>query len=161
MKKTLTTIILFLLLGCFAMAQTPAQTLPEFKLFRLDDRAFSNKDLTPGKMTFLVFFDPDCEHCQHAIKIIGQQYKSFKKPAIYLISNFSPNKINLFMNTYGLPLKAQKNVTILQDKLNLFISTFKPRKYPSMFLYSSQNKLIDYEDDPAMIDKFIKAIAGK
>ena len=161
MKKKLTIIILFLLLECIAMAHTLAQILPEFKLFRLDDRSFPNKDLTPGKMTFLVFFDPDCEHCQPTIKIIGQQYKSFKKPAIYLISNFSPNKINLFMNTYGRPLKAQKNVTILQDKLNLFTNTFEPRKYPSMFLYSAQNKLIDYEDDPAMIGIFIKAIAGK
>lgn len=160
-KHRVVAILLLLFIANNIVAQIPAGTIPEFTFYRFNQTAFTNKDLPTGKMIFIVFFDPDCDHCQHAITTIGQQYKAFTKTAVYLISMFDQNKMNHFMDTYGKALKEQKNVVLLLDKLGQFINKFKPKKYPSMFLYSPEKKLLLYEDDPANIPKFIKAIAAK
>jgi hypothetical protein len=167
MKYTICTLALFLLIGYSLSAQIPgqppAQTIPGFQFFRLNNTPFTDKDLPRGKMIFLLFFDSDCDHCQNAVKSIGNQYQSFKKTSMFLISIDDLKKINHFMETYGSKLKGQKNVTILQDKLQQFILKFNPRKYPSMFLYSSERKLIDYEDNPESVFRLVNAInkAGK
>ena len=160
-KHRIVAILLLLFIANIVAAQIPAATMPEFTFYRFNQTAFTNKDLPPGKMIFIVFFDPDCDHCQRAIATIGQQYQSFKKAAIYLVSMFDQNKMNHFMDTYGKALKGQKNVVLLQDKLGQFINKFKPRKYPSMFLYSPEKKLLVYEAAPETVPKFIQTIAGK
>lgn len=159
--KFFTLVIIFLI--SFSMlaqipGQPPAQTIPKFKFFRLNNASFTNKDLPQNKMVFFLFFDSDCDHCQNAIQNIGKQYQAFKKTSIFLITLDDLNKINHFMETYGSKLKGQKNVTILQDKLQQFISQFNPRKYPSMFLYSYKNKLIEYEDNPESVFRLVNAI---
>ncbi|MBS1600207.1 MAG: redoxin domain-containing protein [Bacteroidetes bacterium] len=153
---------IFFLLTLFATAnvfgQTPAQTLPNFQFSRLDNTVFTNKDLSQHKMLCFIFFDSDCDHCQRAVNNIDKQYKSFQNAAVYLISMDSPDKIKQFMSTYGPKLKTQKNVVVLQDNLSQFISKFKPRKYPAMFLYSVDKKLLDYEDNEESVFRLVKTI---
>jgi peroxiredoxin len=141
-----------------AHAQVPAQAVPDFTFFRLDKTRFTNKDLPAGKMLFFMFFDSDCEHCQHAVQHLSQEFKDYEKAAVYLITLDSQEKINNFLNVYGPNLKGQKNVLLLQDALNQFIVRFLPRKYPSMFLYSPCKKLIDYEDNEESMFRFVKPI---
>lgn len=162
MKHTFKAILLLLFISFKISAQIssrpPAQVIPDFKFFRFNNTPFTDKDVPKNKMTFFMFFDSDCDHCQHAIKSIGEQFQTFKKTPIFLISIDDQKKINHFMDAYGSKLKGQKNVTLLQDKLQQFILKFNPVKYPSMFLFSSEKKLIDYEDNPASIFRLVNAI---
>lgn len=153
---------IFLLLGLIfsinLKAQIPAAIIPEFNFFKLDQKPFAKKDLASGKLLFFVFFDPTCEHCQHSVQYMNAHYSSYKKPAIYMISMSPEVQINQFMNKYGSALKTKPNITLLQDKKNEFILKFKPKKYPGLFLYSAQKKLILYSDDDDGIQKMAKAI---
>ncbi|MBA4167646.1 MAG: redoxin domain-containing protein [Chitinophagaceae bacterium] len=142
------------------LTKPPAQTVPEFRFFRLNNTPFTAKDLLPGKMSFFIFVDPECDHCQHAVQRIGDQYDAFKGTAIYLVSVSDQNKINHFMDTYGAKLKGKKNVLLLRDKLEQFIAKFNPRRYPSMLLFSAEKKLLDYEDNPDAVFRLV-AIARK
>ncbi len=139
-------------------AQIPAAVIPEFNFFKLDQKPFVNKDLASGKLLFFVFFDPTCEHCQHSVQYMNANYNSYKKAAIYMVSLFPEVQINQFMNKYGSALKTKPNITLLQDRKNEFILKFKPKKYPGLFLYSAQKKLILYSDDDDGIQKMAKAI---
>ena len=148
--------LMLVLAGVSTKAQNPAQRVPDFNFFRLNKSLFTNKDLAPGKMLFFVFFDADCDHCQHAMQYISKHYNEFKKTAIYLITLDSHEKINGFMSKYGSGLLNKKNVTILQDPQYEFINKFKPKKYPSMFLYSAKRELMMYEDDEKNLGGFVK-----
>lgn len=161
MKYILQALLFITFISGTINAQTPASTIPEFKFYRMDQTAFTDKDLPNNKKIFFVFFDSDCDHCQRAVKSIGEQYNSFKQAAVYLVSIDSQDKINHFMDTYGQHIKGQKNVLILQDKGNQFISKFQPKRYPSMFLYSKEKTLLDYEDNPETVFRFIKPLADK
>ena len=158
MKLRLKTLIIFLLIAFKVFAQTPALILPDFTFYKSDNTLFTDKNIEPNKMLFFFFFDVDCEHCQHAMMNLDQHYTDYKKAAIYLISLAVKEKVNHFMNEYASNLKNQKNVTILQDTKNQFIEKFKPRRYPAMFLYSAEKKLVDYEDNEDSMFRFINQL---
>jgi peroxiredoxin len=162
MKFAFTLLVLWIFISLNVLAQLPAQppaqTIPGFEFFRFNNSPFTNKDLPKNKMVFFFFFDSDCDHCQNAVKKIGNEYPSLTKISIFLVSTDDQDKMNHFMKSYGSKLIGQKNVTILQDKLQQFYSKFNPRRYPSMFLYSSDGKLIDYEDNPESVFRLVNTI---
>jgi peroxiredoxin len=150
--------LIFAISAFTTKAQVPSETVPDFNFLRLDKKPFTNKDLVQKMPLFFVFFDADCDHCQHAIQYLDGHYNDFKKAAIYLVTLDGAEKINAFLNKYGPNLAGKKKVTILQDSRNEFIIKFKPRKYPSLFLYSSQKKLVLYDDNEKNMDQFAKKI---
>ncbi len=155
----LTILVLFVLSTIEGFPQTPAQTIPEFTFYKFDKTPFTNKNVTPGKEVLFIFFDVTCDHCQHTISTLSKRISECQKIAIYLISLEDKTSITNFFNQYGKNLPAQKNVTILQDSKNQFITQFGPRKYPSVFLYSAQKKLRLYDDEDQYLEKFFKIIS--
>ena len=145
-------------LSICSKSQTPAQVLPDFEFYHLDNSKFSNKDLPLRQNLLFVFFDSDCEHCQLAAKKLDQEYKSFDKIAVYFISLDDSDKMRQFMAIHAPQLKIQKNVNLLQDRSNQFIIKFKPKRYPSIFLYSADKKLLDYEDNEETVFRIVNMI---
>jgi peroxiredoxin len=160
MKYIFQIIAFTILISSYASAQPPAeppaQTVPAFTFYKQDKAAFTNNNVAQNKPLFFFFFDTDCDHCQLAMTNLNQHYQDYQKAAIYLISVDDWGKINGFINKYAANLKGKANVTLLQDTKNEFIDKFKPVKYPSMFLYSPENKLIDYEDNEYSMFRFLK-----
>lgn len=158
MKIFVKLLLFILVFSSSANAQKPAATLPDFTFYKLDKTAFTNKNIRPGKLSLLIFFDASCDHCQQAMQIYNQHYSQLNKVAVYLITLDNQETIKRFMTTYAGNLYGSKNVTILQDLRNEFITKFGPRKYPSMFLYSPQKKLLIYDDEPKNVGIFLQKI---
>ena len=158
MKYCLLFVLICLAFSLRIDAQTPAQTIPNFAFIKLDKSSFTNAKLVQNKMLFFFFFDPDCDHCQRAATYLNKQYENYKSIAIYLVSVANTEKINEFINQYLPAFSREQNVTVLQDANNEFISKFQPIRYPGMFLYSSQKKLVDYEDNAESMFRFLKPI---
>jgi peroxiredoxin len=158
MKFFLKLLLLVLLVSTKVYAQRPASTIPDFTFYKLDKTVFTNKNLQSGKTLLIVFFDVSCDHCQHAMEAYSQHYKELNKIPVYLVTLDNQSNINYFMTRYAPNLYGSKNVTILQDLKNEFIKKFGPRKYPSMFLYSAQKKLLIYDDEPKNVGNFLKKI---
>lgn len=158
MKKVLTIILLTVLASIKAMSQHPSATIPDFTFYKLDKTAFTNKSIQPGKLSLLIFFDASCDHCQHAMETYNMHYRELNKTNLYLITLDNQASINYFMTKYASNLYGGKNVTILQDLKNEFIPKFGARKYPSMFLYSPQKKLLIYDDEPKNVGNFLQKI---
>ena len=156
--KFIVSVIVSICISINVFAQKPAEKIPAFTFFRQDKTAFINKDLASNKLLYFVFFDTDCDHCQHAVADINKHSNDFENASVYLLTLDNNEKIAAFMNKYGNQLIGKSNVTILQDTLQEFIVKFKPEKYPAMFLYSPQRELIMYSDDEKQVAKFVKRI---
>ena len=161
MKYLIGIVCLFLVVTEKGMAQVPAATIPIFQFYRLNKTPFLNKDIVQGTKRFFVFFDSDCDHCKHAIAAISKHYKDFGKTTLYVLSLDNPQKMKFFLNAHGPNLIAKPNVILLQDVNDEFIKKFGPRKYPSLFLYSSKNNLLMYDDEEQNLPAFLKLIKKK
>ena len=159
MRVPLIVLILWTLVSLNTYAQTPAQTIPAFTFYKLDKTPFTNHNLTADKDILFVFFDVTCDHCQQTISTLSKRINECQKISIYLISLEDKTEITNFLNQYGKNLINRKNVTVLQDLKNQFITQFSPRKYPSVFLYSAQKKLRLYNDEDQHLEKFFKIIS--
>jgi peroxiredoxin len=158
MKYLIGIVCLLLIVTENASAQVPAATIPVFQFYQLNKKSFVNKDIIQGTKRFFVFFDSDCDHCQYAISEISKHYKDFVKTTLYVLSLDKPQKMNLFIRKHGPNLIGKSNVILLQDVNDEFIKKFGPRKYPSMFLYTSKNKLLMYDDNEKKLPAFLKLI---
>ncbi len=155
-------LLVWVLLGLsVAEAQVPAATIPPFSFSKHDKTLFTNKDLAAGKKIFFIFFDTECDHCRHAITYMNGHHQGLNNAAVYLLTLDEPAKTRGFLKQHGNHLLNKKNVTILRDYRNEFINKFRPRKYPSLFLYSADKKLILYDDDEKQIPVFLKHIKAK
>ena len=157
-KQVFSILVFVFLVHTGSTAQEPSKKIPEFSFSRLNKTAFTNKDLASNKLLLFVFFDVECEHCQHAIKFLAEHYNDFKNTAMYLLTLDSQEKITAFLNKYGNNLAVKKNVTILQDMKQEFINKFKPKKYPSIFLYTKTRELMMYDDEEQHLPLFVQEI---
>ncbi|RZK21269.1 MAG: redoxin domain-containing protein [Pedobacter sp.] len=152
---------LLLALVIFISVQVNAQQptiLPQFTFFELDGKAFSNKNLVPGKKNLFMLFDVTCEHCQRETKLLNTNYAKFKDVNIYMITLDQAYIIPQFFNNYAKGLNTKPNVTVLQDKNQLFIPAFLPKMYPAMYLYSPAGKLLVYNAGDGGVKKLMQAI---
>lgn len=155
MIKTILGVILFLFVADFSVIAQPAANIPKFRFYRKNAQAFENKNLNKQQKLFFVFFDSDCDHCQHAIQYLNKNHKKLHNVYLYLITIDSSPKAESFLTKNGNNLISKQNVTLLFDLNDEFINKFKPRKYPSLFLYLPNGVLLLYDDDETKLNKFL------
>ena len=139
-------------------SQLPAQKLVSFKFYDMAGNAYTNGNVPKNKLTFFLFVDPDCDHCQKAIANYNKSYDEFKETNVYIVSQSSPQSVQSFLKKYAPGLYEKKNVVVLHDKQNTFVDTFQPIRVPGMFLYSKDGKLLLYEDNEETIFRFVNFI---
>lgn len=66
-----------------------SQSLPPFKMYRSDKTIFNAAELPKTKPVVLIYFDPDCDHCQKLMKELFQKIDAFKKAEIIMLT-FKP-----------------------------------------------------------------------
>ncbi len=112
-------------------------SLPFIDLLLADSLTHINTDdIKGGKPVALLYFSPDCEHCQHETKSILQHMDSLKDVRFYFITNDSLNKIKIFKSIYQ--LGKYPNVTLGWDTQFLFPRHFKGAYPPYLVLYDRQ-----------------------
>lgn len=156
LKKTILLFIIGMLIVTGLFSQKPAGVIPSFSFIKLNKSAFSDKQVAAGKMVFFIFFDSDCEHCQRTMQYFSNHYKEIGKTEIYLVTLDDKGKIFPFLTRYAPNFKDKKNITLLRDINNQFEKIFGPRKYPSVFLYGKDRKLLLYEDNEDTMFRFLK-----
>lgn len=81
--------VLCSVIALFFAAKVCSQPIPPFKMMLSDNKIFSASDLPKGKPIILVYFDPDCEHCQKLMNELFKKINEFKKAEIVMVT-FKP-----------------------------------------------------------------------
>lgn len=138
----------------------PAATMPAFHFARHHGEPVTNADLPARKPVLFVFFDPDCDHCKRAVGHMDSEVADWRAAAVYFVSMESQEKIDKFVATYAPHLAAQRNVLFLRDAGGGYMLGFHPIRFPSLFLYSPEHKLLDYEDNEETLFRIKRSMAA-
>lgn len=109
-SNVLIMVLLFFLLGCKALPN-PDQ-IPPLSLFNVrEGKLINTTDIRAGSPFIIVYFDPDCGHCQDITRNYLDSIAYFGKTELYYISDSK------------------------MEKLKVFDQYFKFAKYPTVFLF--------------------------
>ena len=120
-------------------------TLPAFNIMLTDSNTIVNTyNIPEGKPTLIMFFDPECKHCQAVTKKLLEHMDSLKDIRFYLITSVHDfSKIRSFYNEYH--LADYKNIEVVGRDYEFFFITYYGIKYvPDMVLYDGHKKLVKF-----------------
>ncbi len=122
------------------LADSPAYKrnphLPEFSILLTDSSHYTNQNIPIGKPTVIVYFSPDCSHCQADAKNMMDKLDSLKDIKFIWCSSHEPDKIKEFAikyKMYGLP-----NMVFGKDEKYAIPSFFKISFTPYFAIYSKE-----------------------
>lgn len=78
------------------------QTIPEFSFKTLENEEFTNTDLKPNTATVFIYFNSECDFCQHEAKNISENIDQFKNIQFLFVSTEDIGTIKTFAKTYNL-----------------------------------------------------------
>ena len=118
-----------------------AQSIPPFKMQLTNGKTFDTKDLPKGKPVVIIYFAPDCEHCQTLMNAVFKQINNFKKVEMVMVTFKPPNEVADFEKNYK--TKQYSNILVGTE-----VPVFFFRKYynllntPFTVLFDKQGKYI-------------------
>ncbi|GAC1441631.1 MAG: hypothetical protein NVSMB63_09380 [Sediminibacterium sp.] len=138
-----------LLSTCCVTAQVKADTIPPYKknpkipafrILQADSTWFSNKEIPKSHFTIMIYFSPDCGHCQYEAKEIVRNMDSLKK-VFFVWSSYHPvNEIKDFYHKYG--LDKFSNIRIGRDPNYAIPSFYQVKFTPFVAVYNKKGLFI-------------------
>src|SRR5688572_32126208 len=115
-------------------------TIPAFNINLVPDSSFySNANLQENKPFMIMFFSPDCDHCQKQTKDI-LAYKNELKNLQILMVSVLPNKFNRpFFEEYK--LDAVPNIKLGTDLSYKLRQLYQVKTLPAMYVYDVNGNL--------------------
>jgi thiol-disulfide isomerase/thioredoxin len=114
--------------------------IPEFEFETLDNSIFTNTNLRPSKTTIFIYFNSECDFCQHEAQSISENLNSFKEVQFVFVSTEAKALIKQFSETYN--LNNQPKITFLHDNADIFSNRFDATTIPYLLIYDKDQQLI-------------------
>jgi len=116
------------------------ETLPAFKMAALPDSTiFSSGQLQKNKAVIIMFFNPDCSHCQNETKELLAYKQELKDIQIVMVSSLSMKLIKEFYADYN--IASMPNIIMGQDINYALRIKFRPTNFPGIYVYDAKGKL--------------------
>ena len=103
-------------------------------------------EFDPAQPTIIIYFHPECEHCQYEAKEIGFHADEFSQTNLVMITpDDSIQRIEKFAATNH--LWDLDNFALLRDSKYAFKKYFGTAKVPSIFIYKNHELLKKYSGE--------------
>jgi cytochrome oxidase Cu insertion factor (SCO1/SenC/PrrC family) len=142
-------------------ANTPAPflrypTIPPFELKGLDGKTINRESLGNRKGTMIVYFSPDCHHCQEQVEWMKASYDQLKELNIVFATYQPLEDLNRFFKSYK--LSDWKNLYIGRDEKFFLPPYFRIGDLPFIAVYDKKGKLLANFSGTTRVDKIAGAI---
>ncbi len=153
----------FIIVVAACKAQAPINpAIPHYRILKADSTYASWTELKTDKPVLIIYFSPDCPHCQHLMTEMKEHMDPFKNMQIVMIT-FTRTEypylklLKEFSRNYELP--KYKNITMGTE-----YPTYNIQKYyqvtttPFIAVYDRSGKMVKSFDKPPKINDLITAI---
>ena len=132
--------VALLLYSFFMFKRAAKPPLPPFKLLMLDSATILNtNDIPQGKPSVLIFFSPDCDHCQRETESIVKNIDSLSNVNLFFVTIDPFDRMKLFNEVYK--LSRYPNITVGRDIGVFFPYHFKNAQPPYNAIYDSHKRM--------------------
>lgn len=115
--------------------------MPAFSYVTLENETFTNDNLKQGKPTLFIYFNSECDFCNHEAEMVQQNVDKLKDIEVVFISFEPVEKIKTFAETYK--LLHYDNIYFISDSKITFADTFDVKSLPCLVLYDKGGNLIE------------------
>ncbi|MFD0795265.1 TlpA family protein disulfide reductase [Mucilaginibacter litoreus] len=157
MKKI--TFLLLLIIAGFSC--TRAQNIPPviapYKILTTNDVYVTPADLPKNTPVMLIYFAPDCPHCQKLIRDLKPSMNKLKNIQVVMITFTDIRMVKTFENDYG--LKPYKNFTLGTEGYTYKVQRYYQLKHtPYIAIYDHSGKLVEAFDKEPSVDDILGAV---
>ena len=132
--------------------------LPDFQFKTIEGKTFKSAEIRSGPV-LLIYFNPDCEHCQFLIDDLLKNIDYIKDSKVIMISNADENTTVSFLKDR---LNGNYNrIAVLVDDSLSFEDHFGKRKVPSVFIYNDELKLVKSFSGEVRSETLIKYLCNE
>lgn len=114
---------------------TQLKTLPKLPFTFLKKRNNNN-----NKSVLIMFFSPDCDHCQFMLQEISKNQQYFDRIEVLAITTASKKEVLFFINNFSLAKASFLNFGL--DINNDFVKIFDVTITPTFYLYDSKHNFV-------------------
>ncbi len=169
MKKLILVIIATLFLGgltqLIAQENTPTRpdapyltnkNIPAFSLLLADGKNFSQNDIPSSKYTIIIYFSPDCGHCQHEATEMVKNIDSLRHTYIVWAGSRSIPELKAFSEKYG--VIGCPNMVYGQDQHYSIPSYYQVKYTPFVAIYDNHKQFVKAYEMGVEIPELLKLI---
>jgi peroxiredoxin len=132
-----------------------AQQMPGFKMQTTGGGIFSSSNIPSQKPVVLIYFAPDCEHCQVLMNELFKKIQSFKKAELVLVTFEPVKELVAFEKKYA--VNRYKNIHLGSEQPVFFFRTYYQLEHtPFTALFDKKHKLVISYKDYTPVDDLIK-----
>ena len=142
---------------CLLQINSHAQSVsfPEINITQANGEKFTTSQIPNGKQIALIYFSPECEHCQVFMKSFFEQAKSFDDVFVLMITYLPLDRLVKFSGEY--PVADYPNIVAGTEGMAFLVRDFfKIDNIPFVATYNKDGKLISTYDGNASIEKVKK-----
>lgn len=115
--------------------------MPAFSYVTLENKIFTQKSLVQSTPTLFIYFNSECDFCNHEAEMVQQNIEQLKDIQVVFISYEPVEKIKQFASKFN--LLHHDNISFLSDSKITFATTFDVKSMPCLVLYNKENNLIE------------------
>lgn len=127
----------------FTCSKTWAQSgkIPPFQMMQASGKIFKAQDLPMGKPIVIIYFSPECDHCEKMVKELMKRQADFKKASIAMVTYLPVEKVSKFVNQYA--LNKHSNIYVGTEGYSFFLKNYyKIMEMPFIALYTKNGDFI-------------------
>ena len=159
MTKKFSPITLFCFsIACLFFSPSFSQTsLPPFKMYRSNNSIFSATELPKNKPVIVIYFDPECDHCQKLMSEVFKKINSFKKAEIVMVTFKPVEEVAAFEKKHK--THNYSNIIVGTEGTSYQLRNYyKLMNMPFTALYDNDHKLNSSYGQDISVDELIKRL---
>ena len=158
MSKKIIPLFLFILLSVSSFSQTTvgAKKIAPFQMTLTNGKPFNFAQLNPGPVV-LMYFSPDCDHCQEFTKALLKNYTVISNKQLVMVTFQPMEMVKQFATTYN--LASYPNIKIGTEGTSYFVQKYyQIRSFPYIVMYDKNGKHVRTFEGEQPYSEIFKAL---